>query len=249
MKSLIYSGKVTHARLEPLTYCWTVPYCFYGIDLDELPLLDSTVNGFGYNRWRPVCLRDRDYLSGLGGFRERLAEHVDLARVERIVLVTVPGFFTRVFNPVSFYYCLRGDDEAECILAEVNNTFGDRFLYRLDGGGRFPVRARQAKRMHVSPFNDMRGHYEFFFSVPGQDIEIQIRLVRDERVVLNAVLSGCGRPLTSANLRSVHLSHPLTPLKTIPRILFKAAWLYYVKRLAFYARPKPDDACLRKGGK
>ena len=249
MKSLIYSGRVTHARLEPLKYCWTLPYCFYGIDIDELPLLDSNVKSFGYNRWRPVFLRDRDYLSRGGGFRERLAEHVELDRVERIVLVTVPGFFARVFNPVSFYYCLRSDAEAECVLAEVSNTFGDRFLYRLDGGGSFPLRARQPKRMHVSPFNDMRGHYEFILSAPAQDIEIQIRLVREDRVVLSAVLSGSGRPLTSENLRSVHLAHLLTPLKTIPRILLKAAWLYYVKRLAFYSRPEPDAECLRKGGK
>ncbi len=249
MKSLIYSGRVVHQRLEPVGYRWSLPYCFYGIDIDELPLLDSEIRGFGYNRRRPVFLRDCDYLAGGGGFRERLADYVDLAQVERIVLVTVPGFLVKVFNPVSFYYCLRRETEALCILAEVNNTFGDRYLYRLDAAGSFPIRCRHDKRMHVSPFNDMRGHYEFLFSAPAREIDIQIRLVREGRTVLNTALSGEGVPLTSESLQSVHRAHPLTPLKTIPRILWQASRLYYGRGLPFFRRPEPDGCCLRKGGK
>jgi cyclopropane-fatty-acyl-phospholipid synthase len=248
MKSLIYSGKVMHERLAPVGYRWTLPYCFYAIDLDELPLLDSAVRGFGYNRRAPLFLRDRDYLAGGGGFRERLAQHADLSQVERIVLVTVPGLLVKVFNPVSFYYCLRGEAEAVCILAEVNNTFGDRCLYRLDAAGRFPVECRHEKRMHVSPFNDMRGHYEFRFSAPAEEIDIQIRLVRDGRAVLNTSLTGRGAALTSETLRSVHGKQPLTPLKTIPRILWQAARLYYGRGLPFFRRPEPKEYFLRKGG-
>ncbi len=49
MKSRIYNGKVMHARHSPVLHKWVFPFYFYAIDLDELPELDRTVRGFGYN--------------------------------------------------------------------------------------------------------------------------------------------------------------------------------------------------------
>ena len=241
MRSLIYSGRIIHDRREPVRLGFVLTYFFYGIDLYELPQISQEVRGFGYNLRRPVFLRDRDYLCGEGGFKERLSRYVDLSEVDRIVLITVPGFLAKVFNPVSFYYCLRRDGDAARIVAEVNNTFGDRHLYVLDAGGAFPLRCSHEKRFHVSPFNDMRGHYEFHFSAPETSIAISIRLVRDGKVVLNTALRGRGRPLDTRSLRSTHLAHPLTPLKTVPRILVQAARLYYGRGLPVFKRPAPDD--------
>ncbi|MDZ8119305.1 DUF1365 domain-containing protein [Pontiella agarivorans] len=247
MKSRIYSGKMRHARRSPVRHEFTFPFYFYAIDLSELPALNRQVRGFGYNHWKPVSLRDSDYLTGAGGFRERLAEYIDVSKVERIVLVTVARFMARVFNPVSFYYCLNADDRPVCMVAEVNNTFKERHLYIMKSDGTFPVKCRHSKRFHVSPFNPMDGHYEFTFSEPGEQLRIGIRLIRNEQTVLDAALWGTGRELTTSNLWKTVLPHPFTAALTMPRILVQAAILHYRKKLQVFRKPAPADPNTIKG--
>jgi cyclopropane-fatty-acyl-phospholipid synthase len=241
MNSRIYTGKVMHARLTPVRHSWVFPFYFYAIDLDELPELDRTVRGFGFNRWNPVSLRDTDYLRGSGVLRERLAEFIDTSEIDRIVLVTVARFMAKVFNPVSFYYGLKKDGSPACMVTEVNNTFSERHLYILEGGAGFPLKCTQTKGFHVSPFNDMHGHYEFVFSAPGEDINIEIRLVRNEETVMNAAMWGKGRPLTTAHLWQTVLKHPFTAALTMPRILWQAALLRYKKKLPVFSKPAPSS--------
>ena len=79
-----------------------------------------------------------------------------------------------VFNPVSFWWCYRGDGTLACVVAEVNNTFGDRLPYVLlpGGRGRASAPARPTvwetdKRLHVSPFMPMDQSYTWWISEPG----------------------------------------------------------------------------------
>ena len=53
-----------HTRGTPVQHRWEFPFYFYGIDIDELEHLDRSVGGFGYNRWKPISIRDDDYLRG-----------------------------------------------------------------------------------------------------------------------------------------------------------------------------------------
>ncbi len=241
MNSRIFSGTVMHARHSPVEHRWVFPYVFYMIDLDELDELDRTVAGFGYNRWQPVSLRDDDYLRGRGSFRERLAKWVDMRDVAQVYLVTVARFMIRVFNPVSFYYCLRADGTPAHVVAEVNNTFGDRHLYVLDGGPGYPLEREHPKAFHVSPFNDMNGYYAFTFSAPGDEMHITIRLVRDNAAVMDAAVWGKGGPLTARTLWMTLLAHPFTAAMTMPRIIRQAAILHYRKKVPVFKRPEPTS--------
>ena len=241
MISRIYTGKVMHARRTPVEHEWVFPFYFYAIDLDELPELDRRVRGFRYNRWAPVSLRDSDYLCGSGPFRERLSAYIDTSGLERIILVTVARFMTRVFNPVSFYYGLRKDGTAACLAAEVNNTFGERHLYIMEGDDRYPVMCTHDKVFHVSPFNDMHGRYDFTFSEPGENLKIAIRLVRDGETVMDAAMWGAGAPLNTANLWRTVLGHPLTAALTMPRILWQAVLLRYRRKLPVFRKPAPSS--------
>jgi cyclopropane-fatty-acyl-phospholipid synthase len=230
-----------HVRHVPVKHKWVFPFCFYAIDLDELPELNRNVRGFRYNAWAPVSLHDDDYLRGSGGFRERLSAFTDTSVLDRIMLVTVARFMARVFNPVSFYYGLRADGTPACMAAEVNNTFGERHLYLLEGGDGFPLQCRCDKQFHVSPFNDMNGRYEFTFSAPEKDLSIGIRLLRHGEAVMDAGMWGQGRPLTSGNLWKTLLRHPLTAGLTMPRILWQAALLHYRHRLPVFKKPDPSS--------
>ena len=241
MNSRIFSGNVMHARQTPLDHRWVFPYVFYLFDLDELDELDRTVTGFGHNRWKPVALHDDDYLRGSGSIRDRLATLVDLDGVEQIYLVTAARFMVRVFNPVSFYYCLRADGTPVHVVAEVNNTFGDRHLYVLDGGEAFPLERQHDKGFHVSPFNNMEGRYRFTFSAPGDAMRITIRLTRGESVIMDAAIWGPGRPLTTGTLWKTLLVHPFTAFMTMPRIIWQAAILHYRKKLPVFKRPEPTN--------
>lgn len=241
MNSRIYNGHVMHARRSPVEHEWVFPFYFYSIDLDELPGLSRSVRGFRHNRWAPVSLRDDDYLRGSGPLRERLGEFTDTSGLERIMLVTVARFMTRVFNPVSFYYGLRADGSAACLAAEVNNTFCERHLYLLEGGDTYPVYCSHDKGFHVSPFNDMLGRYDFIFSEPGEFLKIAIRLVREGETVMDAAMWGAGLPLTTANLWKTVLRHPFTAASTMPRILWQAALLRYRRKLPVFRKPAPSS--------
>ena len=240
MNSRIYSGKVMHARQSPVQHRWEFPFYFYAIDLDELQELDRRVKGFGYNHWKPVTIQDADYLIGQGDFRERLAEHIDCAGINRIVLITMARFITKVFNPVSFYYCMDKEDQPVCMVAEVNNTFKERHLYIMEGNGSFPVHCAENKQFHVSPFNSIEGRYEFSFSRPDDTLRIEIRLIRDQVTVMTAAMWGKGKELTTSTLWNTVLRHPFTAALTIPRIIRQAALLYYRKKLTVFRKPEPS---------
>ncbi|MBN1673832.1 MAG: DUF1365 family protein [Kiritimatiellae bacterium] len=249
VRSRLYVGQVMHARFLPVAHRFMYPVYVYALDLDELPVLDRQVAGFGYNRFAPAAVHDKDYLRGNGNVKERLLAFLrtrgcgdGIARVE---VVTMPRFLGYVFNPVSFYYCYREDASLRCAVAEVNNTFGERHLYILDEPlgepGLYPVEYRQEKQFHVSPFNDMAGHYVLSFSELGAKMRIGVTLYRGKERVFSAALSGRAVVLNSENLRRTLLRYPLTAVLTFPRIVWQAVKLAYRKRLPVYHKPNPSS--------
>ncbi|MDT8440477.1 MAG: DUF1365 family protein [Desulfuromonadales bacterium] len=249
MNSRIYLGEVTHVRLQPVEHRFRYPVHFFGFDLDELPQLDCTTPLFGYNRLRPVAIHDRDYLfPGKQPIREKLDRALQIFDIElrprRVMLVTAARYFNYVFNPISFFYCHDDDGRLACVLAQVNNTFGEMHLYLLPSAGedQAAVQAETGKQFHVSPFFPRRGRYEFRLSPVGEQIDNSIRYFPDDQLALIARIRGTGRPLTPASLASTLLAHPFRASLTMPRILWQAARLYWQRRLPVYQRPVPNSA-------
>ena len=249
MKSRIYMGEVMHARLAPVEHRFVYPLYWYVFDLDELPQLDREVRGFGYNRRSLVSIRDADYLRGEGSIRERLMAELRNRGCEdgvvRVELVTMARYLNYVFIPVSFYYCYRADGSLRCVVAEVNNTFRERHLYILDKPNgeptQYPAQSGHAKEFHVSPFNDMRGDYEFSFSGLADKMEIHVDLVRDGGKVLETGFRGTALPLTTENLKQTLRRYPLAALLNMPRIVWQAAKLYFRKKLPVFQKPPPSS--------
>ncbi len=250
MNSRIYIGHVMHLRLEPVRHQFRYPIYVYAFDLDELPELDRRLRLFGYNRFNLVSLRDRDYLGGgAGSIRTKLMRFLeqhgcanDIARME---LVTSARYFNYVFNPVNFYYCYRADGTLRCITAEVNNTFDETHLYILDRP-RTPRPQNIAaytvpKAFHVSPFNDMKGDYDFHFADLRERLDIRINILRDGEVAFMSRMWGTTQPLTSSNLIRTLMKYPITMTLTMPRILWEATKLHYQKGLPVYDKPIPAD--------
>ena len=62
MNSRLCHAQVMHARRQPTRHVFRYPLYLYSLDLAELPVLDREVAWFGYNRFRPASIYDRDYL-------------------------------------------------------------------------------------------------------------------------------------------------------------------------------------------
>lgn len=261
-RSRIIVGEVTHARYEPVVHRFRYPVYFYVFDLDELPALARAMPAwFGHNRWRPVSLRDGDYLREDTGrtIRAKLDAHlasrgIDTATIARVELVTAARFFGYVFNPVSFYFCHGTDGGIVAHVAEVNNTFGETHLYVLPSAAScvpdpgFTHRHTVSKAFHVSPFQDMAPLYDFHFGdISADSLDIRIQHLRDDgdgktRLTFFSRMAGLAVPLDATNLRRTIVRFPLAAALTMPRILWQAARLHYGKKLKVYTKPHPSSA-------
>jgi cyclopropane-fatty-acyl-phospholipid synthase len=233
------------------------PVYFYRFDLDDLPELDRTLPGFGYNRFSMVRMDDRDFLCrGDHPLRDKLTTVLQrighTEPVHRIELISFARTMNIIFRPVSFFVCYNDLDEYSLILAEVHNTFGETHLYVLKDPdvGSETLCYRISKAFHVSPFFDMNGTYRICFKDTGQTLHITIELSKSEygdTPVLFAGLTGQGRPLTPETLRKTLLAYPFNAMLHLPRILRQAVTLYVRKKLPVFTRPVPrSEYTLRK---
>ncbi len=245
-RSKIYRGKVVHQRLSPTAHAFTYPATFFAFDLAELDQLQAQTDLFGYNNFRPLTVRDKDYLYGQNN---SIATQLDKllpqkSTVERTLLITSPRYFGYAFNPVNFHLRMAGASLLS-VAAEVNNTFGDRHVYllpNLKATASNTWTAQCPKDFHVSPFNNMEGAYHFTFRITNDDLYLGIDLHRDGKCVLKTWIQGNAHRLTTASIWRYALLHPFdTALNSMPRILWQAAQLTYKKKLQVYTRPQPQS--------
>lgn len=238
--SRVVRGQVMHRRQLPFEHRFVYPVFFLLIHSDEFDQLDSWL--FGVNRRRPLAIHFADH----GDTRDpRLWVREQLVRYGihdcpgALWLQTFPRLFGYLFNPVSFWYCERADGSIGAVVAEVNNTFGDRCSYvlRLPDGARSVLRA--AKRMHVSPFFPTEGEYRFRFNVDFDAPRVSIDYYRGEACQLNTRIFGQARPLTPRSLLASLWRQPLLTLGVTVRIHYQALRLW-LKGGRFHQRPRPS---------
>ncbi len=152
-----------------------------------------------------------------------------------------------MFNPVSFYFC---EDEAggrTAVVAEVNNTFGERHCYVLPGNGAVaPQRHREKKVFHVSPFMTLDGTYEFEIGEPAARLDIRIDLLRGGARVFTSALTLEQRPWTDASLARVLVRHPGMPFQ-VTAAIYRQAFALWRKRLQHHPKPPYDPEAARGG--
>ncbi|MCV2870263.1 DUF1365 domain-containing protein [Defluviimonas sp. WL0002] len=237
------AGHTTHARKGRIAnaFRYGVDYVLMDADSASGPSL------FSRNRFNLFAVHDRDH----GGSRGRgrgaaWAREVLAARGcaldarDTLLLLTQPRFLGKVFNPVSFWMVER-DGDLIAVIAEVNNTFGDRHCYFCSKPGFAAIRPDDRieadKIFHVSPFQTVSGSYRFGF-VLGQDrLAISIDF-RDGDEGLRATLSGPRRRLGNRSILGVMLRRPLGSVRTIALIHWQALRLV-LKRAPYHPRPTP----------
>jgi hypothetical protein len=146
-----------------------------------------------------------------------------------IRLLTQVSSFGICFNPVSFYYCLEGN-EVQAVVAEVTNTpWGERHAYVIPG-----TTADVTKALHVSPFMGMNHRYRVRLTAPDRTLSVHIETAPAE---FDATLKLERRPLTPTSVRRLSLAGA----RTLGLIYGHAVGLA-VARAPYFGHPNPARA-------
>jgi DUF1365 family protein len=219
---MLCRGVVRHRRLRPAVHAFAYP-----TSLLLLPMR-SLRDG------RPDALAWFEDLLD----REGLRDEVD----GEVWLHTYPRVLGYAFKPVSFWYGHRADGSLALVLAEVNNTFGERHCYLLHGPELAWGRTVEAAKVfHVSPFCSVAGRYRFCFV--RQEGHLVARVDHDGAdgmPLLETSVGGRLEPLTRASARRALLAAPHWTLAVIFRIHWQALKLF-VKRVPFFGKPAAPE--------
>lgn len=253
METCLYEGRLTHLRRQPEHRFQMRMFAMY-LDLAEL---DAVAAGWPlFSTKRPALLRLRraDYPGDPGepldtSIRGLVERSAGVRPAGPIRLLTQPRTFGYGFNPVSFFYCfdVSGRD-LEAVVAHVTNTpWNEEHCYVLANDGIHPgtLRARCAKRLHVSPFLPMNLEHDFTFAVPGDRLLVRIADVRGDQRVFEATLAMKRRPLTSMAVGRVLVSYPMLGAQVTARIYWHALRLHR-KGAHFFSHPGAAESQARK---
>jgi DUF1365 family protein len=244
VRSAVYTGTLMHSRRSPSRNVFRYPVSYWLFDLDELPELERRLRFFSVNRANLVSLCDGDHFDGAKPLKQSVVELARDPSIERVLMLTQPRVLGYVFNPVSFYWCYRGDGSLACMVAELNNTYGERLPEVLQGP---ELRYEHRKRLHVSPFFGLDQSYEYAFSQPGDEVWARIHVRDDDGArPLTAVLHGRRRELSDRSLAALLLRYPLQPLQVTMLIHWQALRLWS-KRVPLYRKPAfvPGEGSVR----
>ena len=241
---------MAHARLAPRRHSFLYPLFFL-----RLPLSSLFLPGQAFSPWlvidRPGLFsfhsRDhgpRDGTSLLPWIRARLTE-AGLDRADgEVVLQTFPRFLGYVFNPVSFWFCHDRSGALRAVLAEVNNTFGERHCYWIHHPDQRPILNGDVifakKVFHVSPFFPVRGDYRFRFQQRGAMYCATVDYLEAGELRLLTRLRGRAVPLTGSALLVAALRFPFMTLMVVLRIHWQALRLALL-RAPFHRKPLPPE--------
>ena len=240
MRSAIYCGTVMHRRVRPKAHYLRYGVFYLLLDLDELPALRLRL--LGVECAAPFSFRARDHGDGTGDLKRWVSDSLHEAKIDgepgRILLMVFPRVFGFVFNPISVYFCFDSAGALMATLYEVNNTFGGHHTYVLEANANPSgiVRQHCAKRLYVSPFNDVSGGYRFAVRPPADKVVLSIDQHDAQGHLLQAAFAGRRHELTDLGLLRVMLIYPLLTFKVVAGIHWEALKLW-AKGVPLHKRP------------
>lgn len=237
---------VLHARQRPATNAFRYRVYYFCLALSQWNTLRN-LRLLSLERFNVFSLRARDYGRGETPhtwIRGVLADHQVTAADGEIVLMTMPRILGYAFNPVSFWFCLDKDGFLRALLADVTNTFRERHAYLLFHDDQRPITSddwlSSQKALHVSPYIEVTGHYEFRVAFGADSIGVWINHHDAEGLLLSTSVTGKRHPLTNKALLRCFFRYPLVTFKVITLIHYQALRLF-VKGVRYHHKPSPPS--------
>ncbi len=242
--ALLGTGVVRHKRLRPREHAFEYPTYFLMLPLRSLRRAPAAA--LPRNRLGWLSFHDTDHGDGRADALAWLDElliaeglHDAVDEAGEVWLHCYPRVLGYVFKPVSFWYCQRADGTLAAIVAEVNNTFGERHCYLLTGAGLGFGRELQARKVfHVSPFCAVQGRYRFRFMRTADRMVARVDHDDEAGPLLQTSVSGHLEPLTAAAVLRVFFGMPMMTFGVMLRIHWQALQLWR-KRVPFFSKPAP----------
>lgn len=246
----LFFGQVMHRRLRPVENRFVYPVYFCTLPLSQIERTNSAL--FSVNRRNLFSFHFSDHGARDGShpltWIRSLLYRAGIDAEGEVWLQCFPRVLGFVFNPISLWFCHDRNGQLVAVLAEVNNTFGERHNYLLAHADGRPIRDGESlvrrKIFHVSPFMAVAGHYRFrFHERRGDDGLVTWRLARIDHAdaagdLLHTAISGNAEALASGPLLRAFIRFPLLTLVVVLRIHWQALKLW-VKRVPFHSKPQP----------
>ena len=236
IKSSIYNGVVSHSRLLPKSHSFS--YKVYSIlfDIDKLEDIQKQCKLFSYNRFNFFSFYFKDHGKKDGSNPKKwILEIADNENIDKknlkIFCLCYPRVLGYVFNPISVWF-VYSKNILEMIVYEVRNTFGEDHSYVFNLKSESEKLDHKSKKLlHVSPFIEMNGEYEFSTDLNSSQVKIIIKEISDKKHLLTASFIGKAKDLNDKNLFFNFLFYPLLTFKVIFGIHFQALllWLKNIK--------------------
>lgn len=241
----LVNGRTWHGRRGGIAHQFWHSVDYLLVDMDAAA---PRLRLFSRNRGNLASLRDRDHGGppghgrGISWARDALQAHRFEDVDGRILLLAQPRLMGKVFNPVSFWLCHDRAGDLRVVIAEVTNTFGDRHSYFCHRDDRAAIAAGDRllarKVLHVSPFQQEAGRYEFTFDIDPEKISIRIAFAAAGGGGMVATLTGPRHPLTDRAILAACLRRPFAAWRVLGLIHFHALRLWR-KGARYRNRPAP----------
>jgi DUF1365 family protein len=246
---LIGWARIRHARLRPVAHAFEYPGFFLLLPMRTLREQPDTLGRLARNRLGAISFHDADHgdggsdsLAWLDGYLHQHGIHDADGEAWLQCFPRVLGF---TFKPVSFWFCHRADGTLRAVVAEVNNTFGERHCY-LMAASRWGCELQVPKRFRVSPFCGVEGGYRFRFlrSADGRRNVARIAYDDERGTVLLTSIAGQLEPATGGALLLAFLRFPLLTAGIVARIHWNAIRLW-LAGVPLFAQPTARAAKTR----
>ncbi len=248
--TLLGVGQTWHKRHRPKVHQFAYGVYFLMLPMRALALRAAqaglSASPLRHNRFGLISFYDADHGVGQGDALVWIDQLLQQQGVNdsagEVWLQTFPRVLGYVFKPVSFWYVHNRVGDLVAIVAEVNNTFGERHCYLLTdpdvASGAWVV---AEKHFHVSPFCQVQGSYQFQFVRQNTSIMARVELVDQGGVLLQTNWFGRLQPLTTKLIWRQWLSQPMMTWGVVIKIHWQALKLA-LKRVPYFSKPsKPQE--------
>lgn len=245
LHSAIYTGWVTHQRLQPKLHGFKYQLFMLYLDLDELPILFKNNRLWSYLKPNLAYFKRADYFGDpaqplIESIRDLVEQQTGQRPLGRIGLLTHMRYWGYCFNPVSFYYCHDVEGQLQAIVSHITNTpWNEQYAYVHDCKSSKEDVFVLNKTFHVSPFMPMDMVYKWQFSSPSPQLTVHMQNWRAGEAMFYATLKLQRQAWSAPLLNRLLIRYPWMTLKVVGAIYWQALRLW-MKRVPFYSHPSTD---------